>query len=109
MTRHLLLTGAVVTAFAAAGGSAHAADADWHVTASGTITAAQAGVPPGTSAPRLARAAIERSAAQLRIGRHGGLRLVADRKAPTAERATAPCASCASSRRSAACACSGPT
>ncbi|MDA0170112.1 hypothetical protein OJ998_13525 [Solirubrobacter taibaiensis] len=84
MTRHLLITGAVVTAFAAVGGSAHAADADWHVTASGTITAAEAGVPPGTSAPRLARAAIEQSATQLRIGRHGRLRLVADRKAPTA-------------------------
>ena len=71
-------------ALIAAGDTAHAADADWLVTAPETITAAQAGVPAGTSAPQLARAAIHRSAGPLKLGRHGGLRLVADRRAPTA-------------------------
>ncbi len=71
-------------ALIAAGDTAHAADADWLVTAPETITAAQAGVPAGASAPQLARAAIHRSGGPLKLGRHGGLRLVADRRAPTA-------------------------
>jgi hypothetical protein len=83
ITRSILVTGALAAGVTAA--PAHAAGADWHVTVSGSVTAAEAGVPASASASRLARAALERSAGRLRTGRHGGLRIVADRRAPTAD------------------------